>query len=555
MARAPSFKTSALRELLRQLRFAPAERRRHQMDAAEALVADVDPGLAYPEDFIIWRTTGYRPDAGGEPVLLPGEAVLADLCCFVQELSSDLELPPMRDEAAAIPLEDVAVRLNVSTKTVQRYRRQGLVCHHVRFDAERRLLACYEDALERFTSAKRDQVARAGRFSRLGGAGEEAIIDAARAMHATEGTSLNETALRLAGRFNRAHETMRGLLKRHDRRSRDPIFTEHGPLDDRDKHLLVRAACFGVSLKALAERFGRSRDSIERVIAVERGRLLAKWPLPAVDLPTFALEDAEEIVLAPAVVQTGLDPGPWPEEALAVLAEARRLAAETEAPERDNDEDALAAALHFLSRRAGERVRSLSDRPGLHELDAIETDLRWIAAIRHRLIMRALPTAALRIEHHLGRALADRSPEVIRTLLPLAVRESLAAIVSLDPSRGQRLDRRVAMEMDRALVRERIARSADRAGVRHREGGVPVPGLFRDLAPWRSAIGPRADLRAFVTLLSAEERAVVETRWGWGSERPRTIMETASLRGMTTRAARAGETNALAILRRAARGG
>ena len=66
MPRTARFKIAAIQELLRQLEYAPAETRRRQMDAAEALIADLDPHQNYPEDFIIFRITGYRPDRAEE---------------------------------------------------------------------------------------------------------------------------------------------------------------------------------------------------------------------------------------------------------------------------------------------------------------------------------------------------------------------------------------------------------------------------------------------------------------------------------------------------------
>lgn len=548
MPRAPSFKTSAVRELFRNLRYAPADTRHRQMDAAEQLVNAIDPSLAYPEDFITFRITGYRPDAASEPHLVPGDAVRGDLARFVQLLSATLSLPEERDGSRAITLEDVARRLGVSTKTIQRYRQQGLVCHRVAFDDGRAVLACYEDALERFVSPRLDHVAKAAEFSRLGIEQEAAIIEAARSMHAESGCSLNEAALRLAERYGRAHETMRGLLRRHDQRTAEPIFREHGTITARDKRLIERAFRFGIPTETLARRFGRSLDTMVRHIARLRGEALARIELKWVDLPTFALPEADAIVLSPPCVRTDLDGGPWPTGILSIV----RSAHASNDPLDESTADSLIAGMHFLTRRARQGTESLGARPSERDLDRIETDLRWVAAIRHRLVIGALPAALGRIEQHLGRKLADRTPEVIRALLQLAVDEALATAVTVDPSRGQNFERRVALAMDRALSRAGLPRGAELAGVRHRDE-FTSPNLFDAIEPWRRVIGPRADLRTHVDLLSSEERAVAETRWGWAGSQPRTMQETAAILNIAERTVGKVEDGAMRSLRAAAR--
>src|SRR5437868_12737498 len=131
MPRAARFKIAAVKDLLRQLEYAPAEVRRRQMDAAERLIGDIDPTQNYPQDFIVFRVTGYRPDAHDEPVTFVGEALLPDLVNLVQVLSENLELPERDERGTALAMDEIAKQLRVSEKTLQRYRKRGLVCHYV----------------------------------------------------------------------------------------------------------------------------------------------------------------------------------------------------------------------------------------------------------------------------------------------------------------------------------------------------------------------------------------------------------------------------------------
>ena len=69
MPRVARFRTTAIGELCRQLMYAPAEARRRHLDAAERLVAEIEPGQIYPQDFVIFRITGYRPDRSEAPAV------------------------------------------------------------------------------------------------------------------------------------------------------------------------------------------------------------------------------------------------------------------------------------------------------------------------------------------------------------------------------------------------------------------------------------------------------------------------------------------------------
>lgn len=127
MPRVAPFKIDCLAELYRQLEYAPQDTRRREMDAAERLLEDIDPQMNYPEEFVVYRITNTRLNRGDEPVTLVGAALVPDLVNLVQRLSDGLDLPPDYAGRRALPLEQAARRMRVSSKTMQRYRQQGLV--------------------------------------------------------------------------------------------------------------------------------------------------------------------------------------------------------------------------------------------------------------------------------------------------------------------------------------------------------------------------------------------------------------------------------------------
>ena len=134
MPRTAAFTSGVLAELLRQLEYAPHSTHLRQMDAAEQLLDDLLPERLYPEDFITYRITGYRSDRPGTRTSVVGEALQRDLVTFIQSLSWELELPRDRSRGAAVEMDELARRLGVSRRTLQRCRNDGLVLHYVRQD-------------------------------------------------------------------------------------------------------------------------------------------------------------------------------------------------------------------------------------------------------------------------------------------------------------------------------------------------------------------------------------------------------------------------------------
>ncbi|MHC4989589.1 MAG: helix-turn-helix domain-containing protein [Planctomycetota bacterium] len=355
----PRFQTEAVRDLYAQLQYTPADTRRRQMEAAESLVAEIEAAALYPHDFVVFRVTGYRPTTGSE-VMLVGAALVADLVTLVQRLSETVEL--RETERHALTLQEVRSRLNVSPKTLQRYRRQGLVCHFLHDAKGVRRLHCFADALDRFLERRASQVRLAATFTRLSEADGRWLVEEARRLRRDEGVSLNEAARRLAPRIGRAHETVRAVLRRHDRRADDPVFAERGPLNEREREFLFRAWRFGVSPARLARRFGKAPPTVHHAINRTRADRLVRLDLQWVSLPTFDLPDSEAVILSSPIVTSGLE-DPIDDDVLAMLESARTAGGPTEHV--DEVEDALVAAYNLLKRRARVGARRGGDGPAL----------------------------------------------------------------------------------------------------------------------------------------------------------------------------------------------
>ncbi len=523
MPRGASFRIDAIGELLRQLEYAPARTRRRQMSAAERLVNEIDPRQNYPQDFVVYRVTGYRSDRREEPLTLVGEALLPDLVTLVAQLSRGLDLPADYARRRAADLPAVARRLRVSAKTIGRYRNQGLVCHYVVFPDGTRRLACFDDALDRFRGRNRDRVERAAGFSRVDGSIEKALIDEARSMRRTLGVSLNEAALRLARKHGRAHETVRGILRRHGQRSGDADFIERGPLRDRDLQVIFRAARFGVPPARIARRFGKSRAAIHRAINRRRADLLRGLDLSFVTLSTFDREDAAAVILSAAPVSGNLD------ERLAHGDAADLIAAARAAGTQDQDiELALIGGYNLLKRRARAAIGALAPRPRSLCLDRIETDLRWASMLKARLVCLAFPAALRTIERNLHRPLLDQPAEDIVSLIRVGFEVIARTVETIDPGRDQRLERLCGFAVDRALAARGVWGRVSRAAARHQPGSLALPDLFALLNPWQAWLAPRTDLFVHRERLAPDLDRAVTLRHGLDGTPPRSYPDLAA---------------------------
>lgn len=505
-------------DLKRQLAYAPEETRSRQMLAAESLIADLDASRNYPHDFVVYRVTGFRPESAEEPVTLVGEALQADLATLVQHLSDELTLRESDRPGGAIPLEELAQRWNVSTKTIQRYRRQGLMCHTITFaDGERRL-GCFAREVERFERLRAQQVSAAGSYSRLSREARAEIVANAAELNRAGEASLNRVAERLAPSVQRARETVRGVLRRHDESSSEPIFARRPPMDARSRRFIVRCAARGLPLAEIADRLQRRPAAIHRIVLLERLKELRSLQLQWIELPTFKLEGADQVILAPSPVSAPTMP--WPAipvavEIVATLASSRPITA--------GDEQALLAAYNFLKRRAAQRVLTTTARPRAGDLDAAETDLRWAALLKQRLVWSMMVLVLRRVELNFGRRVAELRSDDSRRVLSIGFEATSGAVEVYDPTKQPRLDRWWTSELDRALEPLLAAKAPTRAASRVTASPTQSVDPMDRIAPWQGALGPRNVWRAWRASLPMPQRELLERRFGWSDAPPQTL--------------------------------
>ncbi len=295
-----SYSHPALKQLKeQQARFAPKEERLEQIERAETLLGEIQTDKHYPYEYLWYRIKGYRPETAPE-LLLDGSGIRHDLRLFIEDLSGTVGQTAEQVAEPVLTVDAVSRRFNVSTRTVTRWRRQGLVARRFVIDG-RTKVGFLESSVARFVAAHREQVDRGGRFRQLTEAERDEIIRRARRMAQVDQGGLVEIARRIARKMERSTETVRSTLRAYDNEHPDrAIFPPSaGPLDDEAKGQVYRLYRRGVSVEVLAGQFSRTRSSIYRVINELRALRILSVKLEYMPHPSFDDPNARESILGP----------------------------------------------------------------------------------------------------------------------------------------------------------------------------------------------------------------------------------------------------------------
>ncbi len=293
-----AFKHPALKQLTdQQVRFAPPARRVEQLARAQRLLGEIEPERSYPYQFVCYRVTDFRPESYPD-LLIPGVDLVHDLALFIEALGGTVPAAEAREEL--VTLEQLSLRLNVSTKTIRRWRKLGLVGRRVLREGKRQM--CFQQpVIDRFLEGNRERVERGSRFSQLSSSEREDILRRARRLARIGGSTLTEISRRIARRLGRSIETVRYTIKNHDRDHPEqalfPALT--GPLDAATKESIYSSYRRGINVETLAKKYHRTRTSVYRAINEVRAQRLLEQPLDYISHPDFEKPDREADILGP----------------------------------------------------------------------------------------------------------------------------------------------------------------------------------------------------------------------------------------------------------------
>ncbi|WP_165069495.1 sigma-70 family RNA polymerase sigma factor [Paludisphaera rhizosphaerae] len=533
-----------------QTRYAPRERRLEQVERAEQLLAEIDRTKRYPYDYLCFRITGYRPD-NWSALMIEGDEARRDLRQFVEDLSATVRQPVEQAAEPVLTVDEVSKKYNVSTRTVTRWRRQGLVARRFIIDG-RAKVGFLESSLQRFVAEHRGQVERGSRFSQLTDAEKDEIIRRARRMSQFRSgeVGLIEVARRIARKMARSTETVRLTLKAYDREHPDrAIFGPSSPpLDDDAKAQIYLRHRMGVSADNLAVEFGRTRSSIYRIINEVRAQRLLETKLEFIPNEMFDEPKAKTVVMAPLPEPAD---GKAPRRPKAPKGLPPYLASLYEVPLLDRDQEAhLFRQMNFLKSEAVKLREQLDPaKAKTAVLDKIENLQEQALAVKNQIIRANLRLVVSIAKRHVGPSnnffelVSDGNMSLIR------------AVEKFDYARGNKFSTyaswAIMKNYARTIPEENYRR--DRFVTGHEEMFEAAADNRIDEHEYESALKRMQEaIRGMLDRLDDREKLIITSRFGLGGTAERTLEQLGRELGITKERVRQIESRGVDKLRRIA---
>jgi RNA polymerase primary sigma factor len=294
-----------------QLRFAPQKHRQKQLDAAENLLTLIDKDKKYPFDFVCYRITGYHPKGPDGQPLIKGDELAEDLRIFIAKLSGRLARPATEQTQKVYTIEELANTLKVSTKTIQRWRKRGLLARKFVFPDGKKRFGSFQSAVDKFLNDNPDLISKAKEFARLTKKDKQMIVKRAAALAARTSLSRHQIISQIANEIGRVHETVRYTILNYEQaHPHKPIFSKPAgimtPARAAELYAMYRQ---GRNIEELMSRFNRSKSSIYRIINRRKAKALLARKVEFIASDEFLEDGAREKILAKPV--SGLKaPGP-----------------------------------------------------------------------------------------------------------------------------------------------------------------------------------------------------------------------------------------------------
>lgn len=517
-----------------------------QLEQAEQLLLALDPAQEYAYAGICERITGYRPARSRVPDI-PGGHLAHDLRLLIEDLSASLQIDASTWHEPVLTVDEVSERLNISTKTVGRWRDRGLPSRWFVINGKKRL-GVRESSLEKFMKTHQDEVARGQSFSQMTDQDREQIINEARRL-AAEGVRLTEVSRRLAERFGRAVETIRYTLRDYDlRHPENAVFSATSrPMSPEHKQLAFDLAQQGIRVSDLARRFGRTRAVIQAALAEVRAMRLKTLPMEYIDSAEFRAPRAERRIMVEAPLNSAADgtlrsPSGLP----AYLAELYKVPLLNR-----EQEQHYFRLMNFLKFRFVELQQTLNPRrPSARVVAEMEQLLCQIADVKNLLIRSNLRLVVSIAKRHLKAGVnffelvSDGNMSLIR------------AVEKFDYARGNKFSTYASWAIMKNFARS-VPAEHNRLD-RFRTGQDEIFGQSTDnrstgIADERINRAQRSAILEMMEELNGREQKVIACRFGLeGDAEPETLEQVGLRLGVTKERVRQIEVRTLEKLRRIA---
>ncbi|QDS90477.1 RNA polymerase sigma factor SigA [Rosistilla ulvae] len=540
------YRDQAVKELRDHLRFAPRSKKLEQAARAEKLLSEIETTKDYPFDLVCFRITDYRPEQPSRR-LVHGKDIRHDLRLFVEDVSDAADINA--DEAAepVHTVDDLSKMFNVSTKTISRWRDQGLVSRRFVFEGRKRV-GFLHSSVEHFVARNKDRVKRGERFSQLSEDEKGEMIERARQM-ATRGTSLSEVTRRLSARMSRSAETIRYTLKNYDAENPQlAIFPNHrGALTEDDKRAIFQLARRGTTVPQLCKRYGRTRSSIQRILVDMRAARIMELPLDY-----MFNEDFENAALEPAILGAMPEPEKAPRKLRVPAGLPPYLASLYDVPLLDREQEYyLFRKMNYLKHKANKLREQLT--PGNAKtslMDEIEALYEQAVQTKNKIVQSNLRLVVSIAKRHVG------STDDFFGLVSDGNMSLIRAVEKFDYARGNKFSTYASWSIMKNFARTipDEFKHRDRFRTTGEEPFLAAQDERKDPIAEESAHQRRQrQVNRILNRLDDREQRIISARFGLGRRNePQTLKEVGEELGVTKERIRQIEARALSKLREAA---
>jgi len=518
--------------VLSQVEYAKPDVLRRMAMNVERLARSLYADQLVSESWLMEKVTGVRARNADTTPSLVGSAVIDDLAALAIRLTDRAPIDSARADGGAFTLEQAAQKLGVGVRSIQRWRRLGLISMRFQFDRAR-LIGCSGAALAWFETHHPEMVSKLKRPAATQHARQH--LRAQARLAAAVGGTLNSVAHKLAREEKISPQIARRILEQLEQSGAISKLKRRVSLPDAKAALAWRSWMRGVDLNTIARRLSQTRAATLRCIAKQRRRNIAASHVLVAPLSTFDRADAAETLLAPQEVRQDLAHGVWPTHPREFLAEfAPLVPARKNMPATDRVQ---LVALRFLLWHAKRLAQVVNAQTEWVDLDQCETALRWSARIRLALIQRAVSEALGRLQAIARAPLHSLSLAAQCQAIEIAL-DSCAAVLD-QVMEAQPSDRAIRLGALAAIHVEQQAQIGWNPRARAPAGqGAELPDTLQlRCVPWLRFTPLRDDLQRVVPGESScpMGRELLALRYGWQGRAPHTMKQAALALGIHPR--------------------
>jgi RNA polymerase primary sigma factor len=454
-------KSPNLAQLLMQMHFTPVAKRRRQLAEAERLLEIIEKDKEYPYEFVGFRITGFLPKTSTIKEIIKGDQLAEDLRLFVSKLSSQIAEPVISQKEKIYMIEELAAKLSVTTKTINRWRKRGLIVKKFIFEAGQKKLGITQSALDKFLEVNPDLAKKAQSFKRLTADEKRKIIRDASNLAKKTSLSRYQIIEQTAKSTGRSHETIRyTLLKYEQAHPGRTIGKGRGIIGTEQAAEVYKQYKEGEKVHRLIEKFARSKSTLYRLIKMKRARALLGQKIEYIFSNEFTQDKAEEKILAEKLNYKGYS---LPEIDEKNISEYTRHLKDAPTLNRQSELN-LFRRYNFLKylanvRRAGIKPADISGR----QLDTIENHIKEAQLIKKMIIEANLRFVIAIARKH------SRDQTMLMDLISEGIFSLMRAIEKFDYTKGFRFSTYATWVIAKDFARkipEQIASTAQMETIR-----------------------------------------------------------------------------------------